>query len=154
MIHPLFSLYSLNISFAFISHSYKPYKHLFSALLLDILCFILYSRFIMIVANHILVYKNSTLINSLRVNKFFFTRKEIFTYTQKKNYLHVKNLAVWCFDKIKVQRKQCNVRYNTKQQCVRNKLRIRLKKVGNMQETSGRYVETGREHVKKWAEDM
>jgi len=35
----------------------------------------------MIVANHILVYKNSTLINSLRVNKFFFTRKEIFTYT-------------------------------------------------------------------------
>ncbi|MFC2456644.1 MAG: hypothetical protein ACFNQD_03370, partial [Prevotella intermedia] len=59
-------------------------------------------KFIMIVANHILVYKNSTLPNSLRVNNFFFTRKEIFTYTLKKNYLHVKNLAVWCFGKIKV----------------------------------------------------
>lgn len=103
MIHPLFSLYSLNISFAFISHSYKPYKHLFSALLLDILCFILYSRFIMIVANHILVYKNSTLINSLRVNKFFFTRKEI----GKQNFGAVRTVfvvarwAAMAFEKVK-----------------------------------------------------
>ena len=39
--------------------------------------------------------------NYLRVEKYLFTRKEIFTYTLKKNYLHVSNLSMCCFCKIK-----------------------------------------------------
>jgi hypothetical protein len=50
-------------------------------------------------------HQNLYLSNYLRVEKYLFTRKEIFTYTLKKNYLHVSNLSMCCFCKIKYWRK-------------------------------------------------
>jgi len=49
-------------------------------------------------------HQNFCLPNSLRVEKYLFTRKEIFTYTLKKNYLHVSNSAMCCFGFIKTIR--------------------------------------------------
>ena len=68
-------------------------------------------------------HQNLYLPNYLRVEKYLFTRKEIFTYTLKKNYLHVSNLPMCRFCKIKYWGKPCkgvichilkNDKYNTK----------------------------------------
>ncbi len=48
--------------------------------------------------------ETACLSNYLRVEKYLFTRKEIFTYTLKKNYLHVSNSAMCCFGFIKTMR--------------------------------------------------
>ena len=80
-------------------------------------------------------HQNFCLPNSLRVEKYLFTRKEIFTYTLKRNYLHVSNFSMCCFYKIKYWGKPCkgviyhvpnSDKYNAKHEVYRAFLRFWL----------------------------